>query len=575
VSPTDTQAGILQAAAVVGTLALLHVPLGDYIFRHLVTTPSAEGDAARAAAEQRPGPGKPHWRAERWIYRAVGVDADREQNWVQYLRSVLALCATGILVLYAILRLQAHLPYSEGDPGLNPALAWDTAVSFVTNTSWQNYAGESTTGYTAVVAGLGLEAFASAAVGLAVALALVRGLIRRETRQLGNFWVDFTRSCTRVLLPLSLVAGVILVGAGVIDNWHARLPATLADGTGTLIPGGPVAAWEPIKLISGDGGGFFNASSAHPFENPNGFSSAIEIVLMLIVPTALLRTYGRMVGSVRAGYTLLAVAGTLFLLLAALTMLAQHRTADTTTAAAGGAMNGVETRLGVNGSSLFGISSTSSADGAGAASYDSFTALGGGLLMSAMMLGEISPGGVGSGLYGLLMVALVAVFLGGLMVGRTPEFAAKRISSSEMRYVALYLLSGPLMLLTGTALAIALPGERASMNNVGAHGFSEVLYAFTSSANSNGSSFAGLNGNTTWYNLALAFVMLFGRYLPMVFVLALAGSLARQRAGVVTSGTVRTTGPLFAGLTVFSALVLVGLTFLPALALGPIADGLH
>ena len=557
-SLTDTQAGILEAAAVVGTVGLLHVPLGDYIFRHLGRTPA-----------------KPHWRVERLIYRGIGADPESEQNWAQYLRSVLALSATGIIVLYAILRLQAHLPYSEGDPGLHPALAWDTAVSFVTNTSWQNYAGESTTGYTAVIAGLGIEAFASAAVGLAVALALVRGLTRRETQHLGNFWVDFTRSCTRVLLPLSLAAGVILVAAGVIDNWNSWLPATLADGTRTLIPGGPVAAWEPIKLISGDGGGFFNASSAHPFENPNGFSSALEIVLMLIVPTAMLRTYGRMVGSVRAGYTLLAVAGTLFVLFATFTLLAQHRTADAATGAAGGAMNGVETRLGVNGSSLFGISSTSSADGAGAASYDSFTALGGGLLMAAMMLGEISPGGVGSGLYGLLMVALVAVFLAGLMVGRTPEFIAKRISSSEMKYVALYYLSGPLVLLTGTAFAIALPGERASMNNSGAHGFSEVLYAFTSSANSNGSAFSGLNGNTTWYNVVLALVMLFGRYLPMVFILALAGSLARQRPGVVTAGTVSTTGPLFAGLTVFSALVLVGLTFLPALALGPIADGLH
>ena len=572
-SLTDTQAGILQATAVIGTLGLLHVPLGDYMFRHLASTPSS--DESDEGAAEWPGPCTPHWRVERWIYRGIGADPDSEQNWAQYLRSVLALSAAGILVLYAILRLQAHLPYSQGDRGLNPALAWDTAVSFVTNTSWQNYAGESTTGYTAVVAGLGIEAFASAAVGLAIALALVRGLTRRETRKLGNFWVDFTRSCTRVLLPLSLVAGVILVAAGVIDNWNSWLPATLADGTRTLIPGGPVAAWEPIKLISGDGGGFFNASSAHPFENPNGFTSALEIILMLIVPTAMLRTYGRMVGSVRAGYTLLAVAGTLFLLFAALTMLAQHRTADSATAVAGGAMNGVETRLGVNGSSLFGISSTSSADGAGAASYDGFTAFGGGLLMAAMMLGEISPGGVGSGLYGLLMVALVAVFLGGLMVGRTPEFVAKRISSGEMKYVALYYLSGPLVLLTGTAFAIALPGERASMNNTGAHGFSEVLYAFTSSANSNGSSFAGLNGNTAWYNVVLALVMLFGRYLPMVFVLALAGSLARQRPGVVTSGTVSTTGPLFAGLTVFSALVLVGLTFLPALALGPIADGLH
>ena len=558
VNLTDTQAGVLQTTAVLGTLVLMHIPLGDFIFRHLAATPA-----------------RPHWRVERWIYRGIGVNEDGEQSWVQYLRSVLALTAAGILVLYAILRLQAHLPYSEGNPGLSPALAWDTAVSFVTNTSWQNYSGETTTGYVAVVAGLGIEAFASAAVGLAVSLALVRGLIRRETKHLGNFWVDFTRSCTRVLLPLSVIFGVVLVAGGVIENWHAWHSATLANGSKALIPGGPVATWEPIKLISGDGGGFFNASSAHPFENPNGFTNAVEIILMLLVPTAMLRTYGRMVGSTRAGYTLLAVAGTLFLLFAALTLLSENQAAGSASAVAGSSMNGKETRFGVNGSALFGISATSSADGAGAAAYDSFSAFGGGLLMAAMMLGEISPGGVGSGLYGLLMVALVAVFLGGLMVGRTPEFVTKRINPSEMKYVALYYLSGPLVLLTGTAVAIALPGERASMNNTGAHGFSEVLYAFTSAANSNGSAFAGFNGNTTWYNVVLAFVMLLGRYLPMIFVLALAGSLAKQRPGAVTAGTVRTTGPMFASLTVFSALVLVGLTFLPALALGPIADGLH
>ena len=568
---TDTEAGVCQAVAVIGALVLLHIPLGDYIFRHLAVTPSH----TRQERSPEPGPAKPHWRIERWIYRFVGVDADREQNWAQYLRSVFALSAVGILVLYLVLRLQALLPYSEGNRGLSPTLAWDTAVSFVTNTSWQNYAGESTTGYVAVIAGLGIEAFASAAVGLAVSLALVRGIVRRETSELGNFWVDFTRACIRVLLPLSIVAGVLLSAGGVIDNWNAWHTTTLANGTTASIPGGPVAVWEPIKLISGDGGGFFNASSAHPFENPNGATSALEILLMLLVPTSILRTYGRMVGSVRAGYTLLAVAGTLFLLFAALTMYSEIHGSGTATTAAGAAMNGKETRFGVSGSSLFGISATSSADGAGAASYDSFTAFGGGLLMAAMMLGEISPGGVGSGLYGLLMVALVAVFLGGLMVGRTPEFTAKRITPQEMKYVALYYLSSPFVLLAGTAIAMSRPGERASMNNVGPHGFSEVLYAFTSSANSNGSAFAGLNGNTTWYNVALALVMLFGRFLPMIFVLALAGALARQRPVAVTAGTVRTTGPMFAGLTVFSALVLVGLTFLPALALGPVADGLR
>ena len=557
-SLTDTQAGILQATAVIGTLGLLHVPLGDYIFRHLGRTPA-----------------KPHWRVERWIYRGIGADPDSEQNWAQYLRSVLALSAAGILVLYAILRLQAHLPYSEGDPGLNPALAWDTAVSFVTNTSWQNYAGESTTGYTAVVAGLGIEAFASAAVGLAIALALVRGLTRRETRNLGNFWVDFTRSCTRVLLPLSLVAGVILVAAGVIDNWNSWLPATLDDGTRTLIPGGPVAAWEPIKLISGDGGGFFNASSAHPFENPSTWSNALEILLMLLVPTAFIRTFGRMVGSLRQSWTLLTVVGVLFGLLLAAGTLAQTAHTGTVTAAVGGQYEGTETRIGINGSTLFGVSATGSADGAGAASYDSFSSMGGGVLLAAMMLGEVSPGGTGSGLYGLLIAVLLAVFVGGLMVGRTPEYLRKRIGFAEMRYVVCYALVAPTLILLFSAVAIALPQGRASMGNPGAHGLTEIIYAFTSNVQSNGSSMSGLSGNTPFYNLTMSAAMLLGRYLPMAFVLALAGRLAGQRPGAVTVGTLRPYGANFLVLTSGAALVLALLNFLPALALGPLADGLH
>lgn len=561
-SLTATEAGWIQGIAVLLTLLLLHIPLGDHIARKLGPS-TADADMA------------PHWRIERLVYRLSGVDPAHEQNWLRYLRSVLSLSAAGVLVLYLILRLQQYLPYSEGHTGLSPVLAWDTAVSFVTNTSWQNYSPEATTGYTAVIVGLGIEAFASAAVGLAVSLALVRGLTRRQTDELGNFWVDFTRSVTRVLLPLSVLSGIALIWLGVPQTWGSAVSSRQAAGGARSILLGPVATWEPIKLMSGDGGGFFAASSGHPFENPNGASNAVEIILMLIVPVAMLRAYGRMVGDTRQGWALLAVASTIFVLMALGTSLAETHLSDTASAVAGSTMNGKETRFGASGSSLFGIAATSSADGAGNPSYDSFSAYGGGLLMSAMMLGEISPGGVGSGLYGLLMIALIAVFLGGLMVGRTPEFLRKQISSHEMRQVALYYLATPFVLLTGTALAMALPGERASMNNTGPHGFSEVLYAFTSSANSNGSAFAGLDGNTTWYNVALGLVMLFGRYLPMVFVLALAGSLARQKPGAVTSGTLRTTGPLFVGLTTASALVLVGLTFLPALALGPLADALH
>ena len=559
---TANEAGWIQAIAVLVTLFLLHIPLGDYIARKLGPS-TADPDMA------------PHWRVERLIYRLGGINPHDEQNWRQYLRSVLALSATGIVVLYAILRLQAHLPYSQGHGGLSPALAWDTAVSFVTNTSWQNYSGEATTGYAAVVLGLGIEAFASAAVGLGVSLALVRGLTRRRTDDLGNFWVDFTRSITRVLLPLSVIAGILLIATGVVQNWDSTVTVTTLTGGTQQLPGGPVAAWEPIKLLSGDGGGFFGANSAHPFENPNAASNAIEIILMLLVPTAMLRTYGRMVGDTRQGWALLAVAASIFVLMALGTGLAENHLSDTASTVAGSTMNGKETRFGANGSSLFGIAATSSADGAANSSYDSFSAFGGGLLVSAMMLGEISPGGVGSGLYGLLMIALIAVFLGGLMVGRTPEFLRKQIAARQMTHVALYYLATPFVLLAGTALAMALPGERAQMGNGGAHGFTEVLYAFTSSANSNGSSFSGLAGDTTWYNVVLGLVMLFGRYLPMVFVLALAGSLAKQKPGAVTAGTLRTTGPVFVGLTATSAVVLVGLTFLPALALGPLADGLH
>jgi K+-transporting ATPase ATPase A chain len=552
--------GWIQAAAVIAALVLLHIPLGDYIARML-------GPSARDGVR--------HWRVERAVYRLSGVNPEVEQDWRQYLRSVFALSAGGILVLYLLLRLQAHLPYSQGLGGLSPALAWDTAVSFVTNTSWQNYSPEATTGYVAVAAGLGIEAFASAAVGLAVSLALVRGLIRRQTEDLGNFWVDFTRSITRVLLPLALISGIVLAGLGVIQNWDSAHTAAAVAGGTQSIPGGPVASWESVKLMSGDGGGFFAANSAHPFENPTAWTNVTEIILMLIVPVAMIRAYGRLVGSTRQGWALLGVAGALFVLLAVGTGIAEGHASGTAAAAAHSTMEGKEVRYGAGGSSLFGVAATGSADGAANSSYDSFTAFGGGFLMAAMMLGEIAPGGVGSGLYGLLMIALIAVFLGGLMVGRTPEFVRKRIGGREMTQVALYYLATPFVLLVGAAIAIALPGERASMGNSGSHGLSEVLYAFTSSANSNGSSFAGFNGNTTWYNVVLGLVMLLGRYLPMVFVLALAGSLARQKPGAVTAGTLRTDGPMFVTLTGASAVVLVGLTFLPALALGPLAEGLR
>lgn len=549
-------AGWLQALVVLGLVGALHVPLGDYMAR---TFTSAR-----------------HWRAERVIYRACGINPENDQRWTHYAVSVLAVSGGGVLLLYLLLRAQAALPFSFGHPGMSPALAFNTAVSFTTNTSWQNYAGEASLGDVAQAAGLGTEAFLSAAVGLCVALALIRGLVRRDASTVGNFWVDLVRAVVRVLLPLAAVFAIVLAGLGVVQNLSSgHVLGTLA-GSRQFIPGGLVASWEPIKLMSGDGGGFFNANSAHPFENPGPLANAIEIGLMLLVPVAIIRMYGRMVGSRRHGWTLLAIAGVLLVAWIGLTSAAElSHAGGAVPAAAGAAMEGKETALGVPGSTLFGASATSTADGAANASYDSFTALGGGLLMSAMMLGEISPGGVGSGLYGLIMVALIAVFLGGLMVSRTPEYLRKRIRASEMKMVALYYLATPIPLLVAAGLALALPAGRASIGNPGAHGLSEVVYAFTSAANSNGSAFGGLSGGTTFYNVTLALVMLLGRYVPMVFVLGLAGSLARQRPVAVTAGSLRTDGPTFVSLALGVALVLVFLTFLPALSLGPLAEGLH
>ncbi|HXA63380.1 MAG TPA: potassium-transporting ATPase subunit KdpA [Streptosporangiaceae bacterium] len=547
--------GWCQAVAVIVIVGVLHVPLGDYL--------------ARVYGSSR------HLRAERALYRLIGVAPDEDQRWTRYLGSVLAFSAMGVLLLYGLLRLQTYLPRPWGHQGMDPALAFNTAVSFTTNTSWQNYAGESALGHLGLAAGLGVEAFASAAVGMCVAVALVRGLARRETDRLGNFWVDLTRSCVRILLPLSLLFGVVFVGLGVVQNFSGGLDvAALAGGHQTIL-GGPVASWEPIKLISGDGGGAFNANSAHPFENPGPVANLIEIVLMLLIPTAFIRMFGRMIGDRRQGWALLVVAAVLFA--AGMVAMGAAETVHhgTVAAAAGSAAEGTETRFGLPASALFGQAATASADGATNSSYDSFASLGGGMLLANMMLGEVSPGGAGSGLYGLLIMAMVAVFLGGLMIGRTPEYLKKRLGGREMKFISLYVFVAPLAILIGTGIAMGLTGERKQMGNTGPHGLSEVLYAFTSSAASNGSAFGGFSGNTTWYNVALALTMLLGRYLPMIFVLALAGSLAAQRPGVVTAGTLRTHSPVFVGLLVATILIVVGLEYFPALALGPLAEGVH
>ncbi|MFI5943257.1 potassium-transporting ATPase subunit KdpA [Streptomyces uncialis] len=546
--------GWLQAALVVAVVVGLHVPLGDHMARVLG--------------------GARHTRAERVLYRFLGVDPESEQHWRHYLSAVLAFTTAGIAALFALFTWQHELPWSTGHDGMPWRLALHTAVSFTTNTSWQNYAAEDTTGHLAVMAGLGTQAFASAAVGICVALALIRGLIRQGGDALGNFWVDLTRTVFRVLLPLAVVAGLLFIALGVPQTLGAPQPVTTVAGGTQVLPGGPVGSWESVKLLSGDGGGFFNASSAHPYENPSAWSNALSAVLMLLIPTAFVRTYGRLIGSTRQSWTLLAVVGVLFGLLATAATLAQGAGGGTVTEAVGGQYEGTETRIGVPGSTLFGIAATASADGAGGSSYDSFSALGGGVLLSAMMLGEIAPGGTGSGLYGLLIAVLVAMFIGGLMVGRTPEYLGKRLGWREMRFVALYTLVAPVTILSCAALAVALGPGVSSMDEPGPHGLTELIYAYTSGVVSNGSAMAGFDGTTDFHQLLMTGAMLIGRYLPMVFLLALAGRLARLTPSAVTSGTLRARGAAFVVLATGSALILALLNFLPVLSLGPLAEGL-
>ncbi|MEW1654155.1 potassium-transporting ATPase subunit KdpA [Streptomyces sp. NPDC093707] len=552
----DTAAGWLQVAALVAALALSYRPLGGHLARVLTT--------------------ERHGRVERLVYRLGGVNGDVDQRWPVYLRSLLAFALVSTLFLYAFLRLQDHLLLSLGRPPVPADLAFNTAASFVTNTNWQAYSGESAMGHLVQMAGLAVQNFTSAAVGIAVVAALIRGFTRRKTDRVGNFWVDLTRLVLRVLLPIAFVFAIVLVAAGVLQNFHgAQEVATLTGGHQSL-PGGPVASQEAIKELGTNGGGFFNANSAHPFENPSGLTNLIEIYLMLVIPFALPRTFGVMVGDHRQGYALVAVMVVLWAASVALVTVNElYRVSSPAGHAAGAMLEGKETRLGIWGSALFAVSTTLTSCGAANSSHDSYTPGGGGMTVFNMMLGEIAPGGTGSGLYGLLILAVVAVFVAGLMVGRTPEYLGKKLRGQEMRFASLYILTTPALVLVGAGLAMAFPGERAAMLNPGAHGFTEVLYALTSSANNNGSAFAGLSADTVWYNTALGIVMLLGRFLPMVFVLALAGSLARQQPVPVTAGTLPTHRPQFVGLLTGVILIVVGLTYFPALALGPLAEGLR
>jgi K+-transporting ATPase ATPase A chain len=551
---------VAQFATLAIILAVLYRPLGDFIAWTFTSSKNLK--------------------IERGLYRVVGVNPDSEQTWGAYLRGVLAFSLIGVLIVYILQRLQAVLPYSLGFPAIPEGLSFNTAASFVANTNWQSYSPDVTMGYSVQIAGLAVQNFVSAGVGLAVAIALIRGFSRRSTGTIGNFWVDLTRATFRILLPLAFISAIVLIAGGVIQNFNGFTDVTTLTGGTQSIPGGPAASQEAIKMLGNNGGGFFNVNSAHPFENPTPWTNLFEILLMLAIPFSLPRTFGKMVGDNRQGYAILAAMGALFVIsLAALTTF-EFIGAGTGPQLAGGAMEGKEQRFGIAASTLFATTSTITSTGAVNSMHDSFTSLGGMMTMFNMMLGEIAPGGIGAGLYGILVIAIITVFIAGLLVGRTPEYLGKKLGPREIKLASLYILATPTLVLVGTALSFAIPAVRADVEttsiwNPGLHGFSEVLYAFTSAANNNGSAFAGLTANTPWFNTSLGVVMLLGRFIPIVFVLALAGSLASQSKVPVTAGTLPTHRPQFVGLLVGVVLIVVALTYFPVLALGPLAEGLQ
>jgi potassium-transporting ATPase potassium-binding subunit len=548
-------AGWLQLGLLIAALAACYVPLGNYMARIFTSDKD--------------------WRVERGFYKIIGVDPRADQKWSNYLRSMLAFSLISVVALYGIERLQHYLLLSLGMANVPPALAFNTAASFVTNTNWQNYSGESTMGYLTQMGGLAVQNFLSAAVGLVIAIALIRGFIRSKTDKLGNFWVDVTRAVVRLLLPLAVIGGIVLMASGVIDNFAAYHTVTTLSGAHQTIVGGPVASQEVIKDMGNNGGGFFNANSAHPFESPNPFTNWFEIFLLLLIPFATPRAFGKMVKDNRQGFALLAVMVIIWLAAVGGISFFEAQGAGLAPQLAHGAMEGKNVAFGTPGSSLFAASTTVTSTGAVNSFHDSFTPFGGGIALFDIALGEIAPGGIGAGMYGILVLAIVTVFVGGLMVGRTPEYLGKKIRPTEMKYAALYFLTLPVTILTAAGLSIAMKTPQASILNPGPHGLTEIMYAFTSMANNNGSAFAGLTTNTDWYNTVGGIVMLIGRFAPEIFALGLAGSLARQQPVPASAGTIQTHKPLFVGMLVGVILVLVGLTYFPALALGPFAEGLH
>jgi K+-transporting ATPase ATPase A chain len=519
--------------------------------------------------------------AERPVYRLLGIRPDAEQSWRRYSASLIMFSGVALAVTYGIFRLQGVLPFNPQHlPGVTPALSWNTAVSFVTNTNWQAYSGETTMSYLSQMGSLAVQNFVSAAVGIAVAVALIRGFARKGAATIGNFWVDLVRGTFYVLLPIAFVAAIIFMAQGALQTLAG--PVHIHDalnGASQVIPRGPVASQEVIKQLGTNGGGFFNANGASPFENPTGLTNFLSIVLILCVPVALTYTFGKMVGSVRQGAAILAVMAILFGSWLSIASVSEHQANPAVTAAGlshqpTGNMEGKEVRFGDTSSALYATTSTQTSTGSVDSAEDSYTPMGGFAVLTGMMLGEVSPGGVGSGLYTILLFAIIAVFIGGLMVGRTPEYLGKKIQAREVKLAGLGVLVMPITVLVLTAIAVSVHAGQVGPLNAGPHGFSEILYDFTSVTNNNGSAFAGISANTAFYNIINTFGLLLGRFAIIVPVLAMAGSLAAKKTVAASSGTFRTDSPMFVGLTTGVVLIVGALTFFPAVSLGPIVEQL-
>lgn len=591
---TSALAACLQIAAVVAVLAVAYVPLGDYMAKVFAsdhdTEPGSEALGGTAGAAGTATRTKVHTdtvsadlRVETWIYRACRIDPRSQQTWAGYALSVLGFSAASVAFLYVLQRIQGVLPLNSGVPGVSPAVAFNTAISFVANTNWQSYVPETTMSNLTQPLGLAVQNFVSAAVGLAVAVVVVRGFVRIRTGgEIGNFWVDLVRGTLRILLPLSFVIAMLLLTQGVVQSFSGGFVSTGLDGSSVRNALAPAASQEAIKELGTNGGGVFAANSAHPFENPTPLSNVVEIIAILLIPVALTRTFGTMVGDRRQGLTLLAVMSGLFGTLLAVTAAAESGARGIAAQAAGSMMEGKEVRFGIPGSTLFAVATTGTSTGAVNSAHDSMSPLGGGAVLLNMLFGEIAPGGVGTGLYGLLVLAIIAVFVGGLLVGRTPEYLGKKIGRRQITLAALSVLVMPTLVLLGTSITVVLSSTTGFQGNSGdpgtpgsIHGFTEVLYAYASAANNNGSAFGGLTVTSDWFQTSLGIAMLLGRFLPIIFVLALAGSLVTAKRTQPNPGTLPTTGPLFTGLVLGTAVLVAALTFFPALALGPIAEALQ